>query len=71
MSQFSWWKGIHGEWYVVAQVVLVVLVFFGPTNLPAWPVWNPPFTWLGWIGGGILLSTGCPGYFSYPQVIIV
>jgi protein-S-isoprenylcysteine O-methyltransferase Ste14 len=56
--KIPWWKGIHGEWYVVAQFALVVLVFFGPTNIQAWPGWNPPFTWIGWIGGGILLSAG-------------
>ena len=34
----AWWKGSRGEWYVVAQLVLFVLVAFGPrttTPLPA------------------------------------
>ena len=58
MSKIPWWKGTHGEWYVVAQAALIVLVFFGPRNLPAWPIWTPPFTWLGSIGGGSLLLAG-------------
>jgi protein-S-isoprenylcysteine O-methyltransferase Ste14 len=58
MSQHLWWKGKRGEWYVVAQVALIVLVFFGPRNIPAWPSWIAPFTWLGSIGGGIILLSG-------------
>jgi protein-S-isoprenylcysteine O-methyltransferase Ste14 len=58
MTKTPWWKGIHGEWYVVAQIALIVLVFFGPRNLPAWLGWKPPFTWLGWIGGGFILLAG-------------
>ena len=40
MAKIPWWKGTHGEWFVVAQVTLIVLVFFGPRNLPAWPHWT-------------------------------
>jgi protein-S-isoprenylcysteine O-methyltransferase Ste14 len=58
VSQAHWWKGKHGEWYVVAQVALLVLVFFGPRNIPAWSSWTAPFTWLGSIGGAVILSTG-------------
>ncbi len=58
MSKIPWWKGTHGEWYVVAQAALIVLVFFGPRNLPAWPSWTTPFPWLGWIGGGATLLAG-------------
>jgi protein-S-isoprenylcysteine O-methyltransferase Ste14 len=58
MSHSSWWKGPHGEWYVVTQAALVALVFFGPRNIPAWPSWKPPFTWLVSIGGGIILLAG-------------
>jgi hypothetical protein len=35
MPKIRWWKGTHGEWYMVAQVALIVLVFFGQSNLPA------------------------------------
>ena len=58
MAKTPWWKGAHGEWFVVAQVALIVLVFFGPRNIPAWPSWTPPFTWLGSIGGGTILLSG-------------
>jgi protein-S-isoprenylcysteine O-methyltransferase Ste14 len=58
MSQSPWWKGTHGEWYVVAQVALFVLVILGPRNWPGWPKWIAPFTWLGSIGGGMLLLAG-------------
>jgi protein-S-isoprenylcysteine O-methyltransferase Ste14 len=58
MSQTPWWKGTHGEWYVVAQIALIVLVFFGPRNFQAWPIWTAPFTWLGSIGGGIIMLAG-------------
>jgi protein-S-isoprenylcysteine O-methyltransferase Ste14 len=53
-----WWKGTHGEWFVVAQIALIVLVFFGPRTYPGWPTWTSPFTWLGSIGGGIILLSG-------------
>ena len=38
-----WWKGSRGEWYVVAQLVLMALVFFGPRRWGGWPPW--PFPW--------------------------
>lgn len=34
----SWWRGARGEWYVVAQVALMVFVFFGPRG----PSFIPP-----------------------------
>jgi protein-S-isoprenylcysteine O-methyltransferase Ste14 len=58
MSRTPWWKGTHGEWFVVAQIALIVLVFFGPRNSPAWTNWTTPFTWLGSMGGGIILLAG-------------
>jgi len=58
MPQTPRWKGTHGEWFVVAQIALIVLVFFGPRNFPAWPIWTAPFTWLSSIGGGIILLAG-------------
>ncbi len=58
MSKNSWWKGAHGEWYVVAQMGLLVLLFFGPRTWAGWPAWTAPFTWLGWIGGGLALAAG-------------
>ena len=51
-------KSTHGEWYVVGQIALILLVFFGPHTFPGWPKWMSPFTWLVSIGGGILLAAG-------------
>jgi protein-S-isoprenylcysteine O-methyltransferase Ste14 len=36
-TQSPWWKGARGEWYVVAQVALFVLVLGGPRGWAAWP----------------------------------
>jgi protein-S-isoprenylcysteine O-methyltransferase Ste14 len=58
MSHTPWWKGTHGEWYVVAQVALIVLVFFGPRTWITWPLWTFPYTEWGFIGGGLLLLAG-------------
>jgi protein-S-isoprenylcysteine O-methyltransferase Ste14 len=57
-SQSPWWKGTHGEWYVVTQFMLIALVIFGPRTFRVWPTWRDPFTWLSSIGGGILLLAG-------------
>jgi protein-S-isoprenylcysteine O-methyltransferase Ste14 len=57
-TQSLWWKGTHGEWYVVAQFTLILLVFFGPRTFRVWPIWTVPFSWLCSIGGGILLFLG-------------
>jgi protein-S-isoprenylcysteine O-methyltransferase Ste14 len=43
---------------VVVQIALIVLVFFGPRTSPGWSIWTPPFTWLGSIGGGVILLAG-------------
>jgi protein-S-isoprenylcysteine O-methyltransferase Ste14 len=58
MSETPWWKGKHGEWYVVSQVVLIVLILFGPRNFPGCPIWTAPFTWLSSVAGGIFLLIG-------------
>ena len=58
MSQTHWLKGSHGEWYVVGQFVLIVLVFFGPRSLPGIPVLKPALTWLSSITGGLLFLSG-------------
>lgn len=58
MSQTPWWKGKRGEWYVVVQVILFLLVLFGPRTWPGLPEWGPPFIWLGSIAGGLLILIG-------------
>ena len=62
MSQPPWWQGKRGEWYVVVQVILFLLVAFGPRTWPGLPAWTPPFTWLSFIVGGLLILLG--GFLS-------
>jgi protein-S-isoprenylcysteine O-methyltransferase Ste14 len=57
-SQSPWWRGTHGEWYVVVQFALIALIFFGPRAFWIWPIWAAPYTWFGSIGGSILLLAG-------------
>src|SRR5262245_20292441 len=57
MARSPWWQGTRGEWYVVAQFVLLGLVFIAPWLMgrSAWPA---PWGWLAWIAGGLLLMLG-------------
>ena len=36
-----WWRGGRGEWYVVVQIGLLVLLALGPPSLAGWPKWSP------------------------------
>lgn len=58
MTQNPWWKGSRGEWYVVAQGILFLLVAFGPRSLPGLPAWPPALAWVGTIIGGLLIVAG-------------
>jgi len=58
VSQAHWWKGTRGEWYVAAQIALIMLVFFGPRTWPGWPLGTISYTWLGSIGGVAILLAG-------------
>jgi len=58
MPQTPWWQGKRGEWYVIAQVILFLLVAFGPRTWPGLLVWTAPFTWLGAVAGGFLILIG-------------
>jgi len=55
MPKTKWWLGQRGEWYVVVQILLMMLVVFGPAG---WPGLPEPYRWLGKWSGGVLISTG-------------
>ena len=51
-----WWKGSRGEWYVVAQICLFILVIFGPRTHPLLPAWISPYRQIcSTVGVAILL----------------
>jgi protein-S-isoprenylcysteine O-methyltransferase Ste14 len=54
----SWWKGERGEWYVLVQAVLMLLVFVGPRTLPGVPEFSPPFAPGRQAIGAVLLAVG-------------
>jgi protein-S-isoprenylcysteine O-methyltransferase Ste14 len=60
----AWWKGTRGEWYVVVQIVLVVLIAVGPRTWNGWPGWPfPGGRWvfvagLALLVGGVVLTVG-------------
>ena len=53
-----WWKGPHGEWYVLIQIALLTLVAAGPRTVPGLPAWPPATHWLASIGGAVLMTAG-------------
>jgi protein-S-isoprenylcysteine O-methyltransferase Ste14 len=63
-SMNPWWKNRRGEWYVIIQGVLLVLVIVGPRSLPGLPRWSgngtPGATLVGLAlagAGGLLLTS--------------
>lgn len=54
-SQNPWWRGEHGEWYVVAQVGLFCMAVFGPL---AWRGWSFPASILAFVVGSVFLLSG-------------
>lgn len=53
-----WWRGSRGEWYVVIQGVLFVLVAIGPRTAPGIPLWTAPFAQFAMVLGYSLLLAG-------------
>ena len=51
-------KGRRGEWYLVVQVGLLLLLFFGPRSCRGMTAWGSPYTWIGSLGGGALILAG-------------
>ena len=68
MTRPPWWKGNRGEWYVVAQFAVFLLIAFGPHGRPGLPEWGYPFDGIATLAGGCLLILGglltVAGFFS-------
>ena len=58
MNEGPWWRGRRGEWYVVVQSLLILLVAVGPRTCLGWPAWPFPNWWLVPIAGASLILTG-------------
>ena len=58
MAHNSFWKGSRGEWYLVVQAALLLLLIFGPQKFRYLADWPPQFTWIGSLVGGFLLLFG-------------
>jgi protein-S-isoprenylcysteine O-methyltransferase Ste14 len=58
VSHKQWWKGSRGEWYLVVQAGLFVLLAFGPRTWQGLPAWGPPYAVPGSLGGGVLFLAG-------------
>lgn len=56
--QSHWWRGARGEWYVVAQLTLIALVFLGPRTLPGPPAWPASLARFSFFVGAALAVTG-------------
>ena len=63
-----WWKNRRGEWYVVFQMVLFVLILIGPGGIdlhPELPVfWRVLTVVIGFVLGAIGLLLALAGVFS-------
>ncbi len=57
-SRLPWWRGSRGEWYVVVQIGLFLLVAFGPKSIWGWPKWCYPYIRIGSIAGCYMMSAG-------------
>jgi len=58
VNQEPWWKGTRGEWLVIAQAVLMCLVFLGPRTLFGHPSWQFPFPQECRVVGGVMALLG-------------
>ncbi len=58
MAREPWWKGRRGEWFVVAQAALMLLVFFGPRRLPGGTIGELAYSFPGLVAGAALVLAG-------------
>jgi protein-S-isoprenylcysteine O-methyltransferase Ste14 len=53
----QWWKGERGEWYVVVQAAIFLLIAFGPATAPWLPAWPAGAVELSkWLGVALLVG---------------
>jgi protein-S-isoprenylcysteine O-methyltransferase Ste14 len=52
------WKGSRGEWYLVVQAFLFVLLIIGPHSCSGMPAWGGLYGMIGSRGGAILFCAG-------------
>ena len=66
MSQvnYRWWKGKRGEWFVVAQVLLFFVLFWGPRSSSGLPEWTSPYAEICLVAGCFLLVTGASMFIA-------
>jgi len=57
-SFVPWWKGRRGEWYVLAQAALIMLVANGPRTPAGLPPWPAGLDWLWSVAGAVLMAGG-------------
>lgn len=58
MRSKAWWKGRRGEWYVVIQMALLLLLIAAPPNWPDAPAWPTPWSEVSRIAGAVLIVLG-------------
>ncbi|MBS1229561.1 MAG: hypothetical protein H6R17_2838 [Proteobacteria bacterium] len=57
-SNQRWWRGRRGEWYVVAQFALFLVITLGPKTLAGLPPWPERLINASSIVGTVLLTLG-------------
>lgn len=58
MTLQEWRSNARGEWYVLAQAILMALVIFAPKELPGLPRWSQPAAGATFIIGALLVALG-------------
>lgn len=54
----QWWRGGRGEWYVVIQALLMLLVIFVPLSVPWTSGWHMPESRLVFVTASAFLLAG-------------
>jgi protein-S-isoprenylcysteine O-methyltransferase Ste14 len=57
-AKTPWWKGERGEWFVLGQFALMLLVLLGPRTLAGYGQWTLPFGRARQFAGAALVGAG-------------